>query len=122
MLKKAQVEHHQAFLLHLHDLSIKQIRKKLKTASYLQLMVLIKAIAAVALKQLPVLATTESAFYNSRKKRFLRRHFSSWRKVSALLSTGQQEEWRSLLIELAQLLKPTLSELFTLSPSSETQE
>ncbi len=122
MLKKTQVEHHQAFLLDLHDLSTKQIRKKLKTASYLQLMVLIKVIAAVALKQLPVLATTESAFYKSRKKRFLRRHFSSWRKVSALLSTGHQEEWRNLLIELAQLIKPTLSELITFLPSRQTQE
>ncbi len=118
MLKQSHVDRHNVFLHQLLETpSIKQLRKKISSASHHQLSVLIRTVAAIALKQIPANEAVASAFYKSRKKRVLKRHFGSWRKVRALLSVAptnhsRVEEWRRLLLELAPLIRPTLSVLF----------
>ncbi len=113
LLKKQHLRRHQAFLKSLLAASsLKQVRKQLTTAKYLQLQTLIKILAAVALRQIPASDQTARAFYASRKKRLLKQHFSSWSKVRKLLKGRDVEEWRRILIELAGLVKVSLTLLF----------
>ncbi len=109
-LKKQHLQRHYPFFKQvLQSTSLKQLRKTLSKASYLQLQTLIKVLAAIALKQVPSTDKVAKVYFNSRKKRLLRKHFSSWNKVSQLLATRSTEEWSRVLSELAHLINPSFT-------------
>ena len=111
-LKLKQVQRHQRFLKSLKERSsVKQVRAGIKKANFLQLRTLILVLAAIVLRQVPASEETASAFVKSRKKLALKTYFGSWKKVRALLKEKQPDRWRTVLLDLANLIRPAVGEL-----------
>ncbi len=108
MLKRKQVLRHQGYLLKVaRASSTKKIRKLVKEATYYQLRTLLVLVASLALKQVPASSQVQRAFATSRKKKTLKKYFSSWAKVRRFLSQRNTENWRDVLYELAPLIGVT---------------
>ncbi len=112
-LKRHHLQRHHAFLkIVLACSTVRQVRRIIINAKYLQLLTLIKSISSVALKQVPATDQTARAYWRSKKKRVLKQHFGSWSSVKKLVALKDMHEWRRVLLELAPLIKPTLATFF----------
>ena len=113
MLKRQHLEKYGGFLQHLLETkTTRSLQKELTKASYYQLRALLLLVAAVALRKLPSSDRVKAAFYYSKKKKLLKQHFRTWASVKRLLAKRNLEEWRHLLLELAPLVRHSISVLF----------
>ena len=114
MLSRAHVRRHSAFLERVYRAAnTKAVRRLLASAQHFQLRSLLLSLAAVALKQVPAPDAVQSVFYHSRKKRLLQQVLGSRAKLRRFLAQSPAQEWRRVLLELAPLLRPSLSVLFS---------
>ena len=114
MLLKRQVDKHREFLHRLYRArSVRALRRDITKASHFQLRTLFLVLASVALKKVPANASVETVFFNSRKKRLLNQVVGSQVRAKRFLARSKANEWRRVLLDLAPLLRPALSVLFT---------
>ncbi len=114
MLSRAHVQRHSAFLHRVYRAgTIKAVRRLLTSARHFELRTALLSLAAVALKQVPAPDAVQSVFYHSRKKRLLQQILGSRAKLRRFLAQSPAQEWRRVLLELAPLLRPSLSVLFS---------
>lgn len=109
LLRRADIVRNEDFLRRASRSTV-CARTCVRKADREQLRVLTLLLASVALGRVPAGAAVEAHFKNSRKKKLLRKHFSSLKKARAL--ARDPETARAELSRLAPPLRSCLSILF----------
>ena len=112
MLTRRHLQKHGHFFTALTQAdTTERVRGIVRVATHFQLRTLIVLLATVVLKKVPVPEEVAAAFGTSRKKKILKKYFSSWAKVRNLLR--HRTLWKDVLSEAAPLLRPDVKIFFT---------